>query len=616
MTARQLSPGHEQALAELERISEASKNSVASGSSAEGGSSEPAERTLTIDGASVKLVTDNELHVDVLLDCAGVTTENNGAELDPVERVTIAIDAEFPFEQPIAITFNPKLASLQHVIWGHYICLYDAEDDWDSSDGMMGFISRLATWFLRAANGTLDAPGEPIDPPISNSARASGFIVVDPDLPRECAATWTSGQPWFGVASVHRADDDRMDVLGWESISQSGREATRQLNECLSGMERKFSGQLLLAPVVVLPGPMTFTFPETLGQLASALVDQGMEIADFSEHLGRVAQVNSTRTDEPAALYVFVGSPMRGTACTKERQIHLAAWELAGRASPGAVRLLRLWEITDPAHPGLTRDDARIHAIIDGLPIWWATVYERRPEVVQRRDGCRPVEWLRENGGRVVLILGCGALGAPIAEHCLRGGARKLVLVDSKPVTPGVLVRQPYDDGDIGQFKAETLARKLEYVGSRTEIRPLVEDALQVIRDGSAVREADLIIDATANQTVAEMIELERWTATAEWPPVLTVSIGHLAERGFAALTLPSATGAGADLIRKLALAAHEEKALAGIAEDFFPRQRRTDIFIPEPGCFERHVPRVGGRGTGPGGQSLRGSSERPEPGG
>jgi integrative and conjugative element protein (TIGR02256 family) len=81
------------------------------------------------------------------------------------------------------------------------------------------------------------------------------------------------------------------------------------------------------------------------------------------------------------------------------------------------------------------------------------------------------------------------------------------------------------------------------------------------------------------------MIELERWTATAEWPPVLTVSIGHLAERGFAALTLPGATGAGADLIRKLALAAHEEKALAGIAEDFFPRQRRTDIFIPEPGC-------------------------------
>jgi predicted ThiF/HesA family dinucleotide-utilizing enzyme/proteasome lid subunit RPN8/RPN11 len=187
----------------------------------------------------------------------------------------------------------------------------------------------------------------------------------------------------------------------------------------------------------------------------------------------------------------------------------------------------------------------------------------------------------------VVLILGCGALGAPIAEHCLRGGARKLILVDNKRVTPGVLIRQPYDDADIGHLKAETLARRLSYAGFHTEVVSWVADAMDVITADNAPDDVDLIIDATANQTVAAMIELKRWTGAFAWPPILTVSIGHNAERGFAGLALPGATGAGADLIRKLALAAHAEPGLSGVADDFFPEQPRADVFVPEPGCSQ-----------------------------
>ena len=69
-----------------------------------------------------------------------------------------------------------------------------------------------------------------------------------------------------------------------------------------------------------------------------------------------------------------------------------------------------------------------------------ATVYETRPETTTRRDPPAPTRWL---AGRRVLVLGAGALGAPVAESCVRGGAAEVTIVDSGRVHPGILVRQP-----------------------------------------------------------------------------------------------------------------------------------------------------------------------------
>src|SRR5262249_57681596 len=79
-------------------------------------------------------------------------------------------------------------------------------------------------------------------------------------------------------------------------------------------------------------------------------------------------------------------------------------------------------------------------------PLAWTVVYEQRPQVTVRRDSERPAGWLRGNS---VLVLGCGALGARIAEHCARAGVARLRLADQSAVRPGILVRQPDTSGDI-----------------------------------------------------------------------------------------------------------------------------------------------------------------------
>jgi len=217
----------------------------------------------------------------------------------------------------------------------------------------------------------------------------------------------------------------------------------------------------------------------------------------------------------------------------------------------------------------------------------WATVYEQRPELVTRRDQASPAAWLQ---GRRVLVLGAGAIGAPIAADCVRAGASQVTVVDNSAVHPGILVRQPYDDADIDKPKAAVLAERLGRIRPETTVTGLVGDVLDTILGEHAdIPDADLIVDATANPMVAAKLELRRWAARDRWPPVCTVVIGHRAERGLATLSLPGATGGGADLLRRVGLAARTDPTgqLRDLAGDLFPHPPRADVFQPEPGCSQ-----------------------------
>jgi proteasome lid subunit RPN8/RPN11/molybdopterin/thiamine biosynthesis adenylyltransferase len=163
-------------------------------------------------------------------------------------------------------------------------------------------------------------------------------------------------------------------------------------------------------------------------------------------------------------------------------------------------------------------------------------------------------------------------------------------VVDNSRVHPGILVRQPYEDGDIGKPKAAVLAERLARIRPEATVTWQVRDVLaMVLGEHASIPDADLIVDATANPMVATKLELRRWPARDRWPPVCTVVIGHRAELGLATLSLPGATGAGADVLRRVGLAARTDQAarLSDLADDLFPHPPRTEVFQPEPGCSQ-----------------------------
>ena len=104
---------------------------------------------------------------------------------------------------------------------------------------------------------------------------------------------------------------------------------------------------------------------------------------------------------------------------------------------------------------------------------------------------------------------------------------------------------------------------------------------------GCQIPDADLVIDATADASVASLIERCRAPARADWPHVIATVVGHDARRGIVTVSRPGATGAGRDILRRLTLAArgHQHERLADVADDFFPLEARSQLFQPEPGC-------------------------------
>ena len=545
------------------------------------------------------------LIISVSLDIPSASEErrgeppDGGVQLERRENAIIHIPPGFPVRPPAVEVPHDRFAGLPHVQWSRWICLYHSAADWDPAEGMMSVAIRLSAWYHRAAAGHLDAPGQPLDPPITYTSSWAGCVVIHENAPRPAADS--EGEPWVGAAILWPGGENRVDLVFWLSMHEQLYQDTTQLYEWLDEQERRCNMPLFLGAAVILPGPMTFEFPSTVSDLVDAVVRQGVTATDLALLLGDVAWINRARAGQVAGaddrriagppLYAFVGSPMRGIAGSAARLTHLAAWRLGGEEADLAAALAQLRASPNPDRAEQDRSITRaVNDWIDDADVSWARVYELRPEIVERRDEKPEARWLRgdDGSGRRVTVLGCGALGAPIAEQCLRAGIAKLTLIDSGRVNPGVLVRQVYEDADVGQPKAIALAARLRRVRPEADIDPRVGDVLSTILSDYEPPDTDLLIDATASQTVAARIEQCRWMSRAPWPPVLTVAIGHLAERGVATLALPHATGANTDMIRKLALLATRPAAgLADVADDFFPAPPRTTTFQPEPGCSE-----------------------------
>jgi hypothetical protein len=513
--------------------------------------------------------------VEISMDVTGPSPEHPG---DP-ETVIVEIPDDFPLRTPEAHVNHRRFAGLPHILWGKYICLYLSENDWDPADGMFGYLERLADWFVRAANGTLEEVGQPVHPPLSYPSSDAGSVMIPVDFPEVSAGT-----AWTGMAALTLAAKDRAEIVMWLPLNvvEAGQESElagiRQMLEATAWRRRQTT---LLGPVIVLPEPLTFEFPRTVGELVRALEGQGISREETFDLMLRALEINADLSSDVGAppLYVIIGAPMRGSAGAGLRQTHLAVWRLAPEAVLRLLRSLLLDTLSRRARPESVGTLAA-----SKQPLAWTVVYEQRPQVTVRRDSERPAGWLR---GKSVLVLGCGALGARIAEHCVRAGVVRLQLADQGAVSPGILVRQPYVSDDIGLPKATALARRLTAVNADLRVTTTVGDLLRtLLTDSQSPPEFELIVDATASRSVSARIESLR-RRSREWPPILTVGVGHTCERAIASVALPEATGAGADIMHNFSLAAMGRADLTDFADDFFPDAGWRRPFQPEPGCSD-----------------------------
>jgi integrative and conjugative element protein (TIGR02256 family) len=367
---------------------------------------------------------------------------------------------------------------------------------------------------------------------------------------------------WPGFAEITKPTAHRHDIIGWHHITENPQPGRHH------------------AAAILLGQPLPFEYPFKLGRLIDQLADAGLSREAFYLVLGFAALVHPD--GEP--LYVIVGTPMRGIRGGPAKQ-HLAVWRLApDHVSSFASMLPRSSDSNElRAMRGQLADLVKEWARL--APVEWCTVREDRPEVTRDRAEGSPA---RSFAAKAVAVWGCGALGTHVAEHLARIGVRRLVLRDRGTVAPGVLLRQCFDDSDIGRNKAEALKDRLLRIRPGLEIQSRTANLLtDPALDADWTDSVDVVLDTTANTSATKRLELLRYRTPSEATIVARMIIGHTAEHGLVTYSPSFATAGPADLARRAKITASRDPCLKPFAEEFWPHPPRTDYFQPEPGCSE-----------------------------
>ena len=522
---------------------------------------------------------DGLLAVRVWLSSASLPHAEKGLQLRPWEPIDLLIYADFPDVPPIAWAGHGDFNSLPHVAEGSGFCVRISENDWDPSVGITGFLQQVITTYGHISLGTLDGHLLPWHPPPASPE--AGWMVIRSDMPH---VHRTSAVPAVLWAAGVRGNAYRVDIIGWPEFSPLAEDAeepeARALDHILNQL-RDFSDEAFLVPALVMPRSTAFEYSHRLVELLHQISEPEAIDRLLSSILGASAFNKALHKEEdpkkpkPEPAMFLLRAPADTRYSSSDSEAHFAAGLLVTSDSLLTETLFAEDKVARQAAVGKLYE----------APILWAEVYDSRPEVILRRGTGRPTGKLV---GAKVLVLGCGALGAQIAEHCVRTGAARVHVVDRDTVSPGVLVRQPYEDGEIGLPKAMVLAERLDWIRPGTTVSGSTADVLSLdLPGGLELGSPDLIIDATASRAVAAWLERTRRAAPNMWPALVTVGIGQNATVGIAAVTPTGFAGSGVDLLRKLGLETSRDQELADIHVEFFPTPAERILFHPEPGCSD-----------------------------
>ncbi len=109
-----------------------------------------------------------------------------------------------------------------------------------------------------------------------------------------------------------------------------------------------------------------------------------------------------------------------------------------------------------------------------------------------------------------VVIVGCGSIGAPIAQQLVMAGVGHLDLVDPGTLEWANVGRHPLGAEYVGRNKAEALAEKLQRSYPHASIRGFdVSYEELALQESSVAKDADLIISATAEWESESFLNLQ-----------------------------------------------------------------------------------------------------------
>lgn len=183
----------------------------------------------------------------------------------------------------------------------------------------------------------------------------------------------------------------------------------------------------------------------------------------------------------------------------------------------------------DQPHPFmvvLVQDKVCYGYIVTPAPVPKLTLPGVAPVVVDRvdadwalsRDYQLPVLTARRQ--KRVLVLGCGSLGAPVAELLARGGVGELHLLDKEGFEAENCSRHLLGASDIGVPKANALAKRLRMLIPDLTVKPYFALAADWVQHVCRPGVYDFVLDCTGESSIRVMLSHFRDLAIGPCPIV------------------------------------------------------------------------------------------------
>jgi len=495
------------------------------------------------------------LWVRISLLLGPMEAREGGLDLREREEFFLTLSPDFPFEYPKLMVEHTRFDSFPHIIWSHWICLYQSKIEWNPSDGLFGFFDRLKTWIGKAAINDMDPLDGPLEPPHHVTSTSQVPYVI------RCNAPVNPGEEWFGLAVLEEYPN-RIELVNWIDPMQEWPEGIRA------------------AFAIILPKPLPMEFPEKGEAFFRELLKQEFDRYRVLRYLA----LASLFTPQGKPIHLVLGIPMRRAADGSTR-LHIAVWTTDSDLSE-CLRIV-LPQGTDTKEIFNIRMELadKLYDLFKDRQIVWCKVLEDRNEIIIQRDTGSLMKWFTK---KKVLILGCGALGSWAAEIIARTNPSLIHLVDNTIVKPGLLTRQNYRLDDIGSNKAAALAVRLSSLTSSTSINHFDQEAHKfVTEDIDRLRSYDAVIDCTASFIFQMKLERDWSIFDYNTPNIISMIIDAKAQRCLSVIIGNNSRGGPWDSY------VHFKQMLCfggsdtDIISAFYSERAVKDLFQPEPGCSD-----------------------------
>ncbi|KQM79642.1 ThiF family adenylyltransferase [Xylophilus sp. Leaf220] len=388
-------------------------------------------------------------------------------------------------------TGNPcverPIANLGRVAWND-------EPQSDLQARMRWKVERLLHWVDAAAEGRLVQTGDPFEVPAFPAGWVADMVAFNeskPDL-----AFWNASAVTWGFARMAAVPRAKRTLVLTEFMAGAGATIRKvDWSAPITDTQPDFMGIWIKLPTIPVLQP--WQRPTTWRELNSLLEADGFDLAYILQYAGAAYRKSSSKARHYRLLLGFPVAERIGDTPDRLHWLAIHTVPLCSRKTPREG-----FRTTEDNH---LRWDRELASSTKSL-VWQRTSNWASDQMRMRGEA---EDMVRR---KKVLLIGCGTLGAAVAENLLRMGVTNMGLMDSDVFQHGNLSRHVLTMEDIGHAKSIALAARLNSAMPDARVEALT-DRFPPAKANMAnrLRGYDVIVDCTAEDAVLHAMGQFEW---------------------------------------------------------------------------------------------------------